>query len=76
MNLVVAAILDVHAKVAAENRGEKPQPEAKWALRTEVKDDSSKDTNEGREDNHQVRLYDALGQYQSALGVVQQTDKR
>jgi hypothetical protein len=62
MNLVVAALLDVHAKIAAETRGEKPQPEAKWALRTEVKNGSSEDTDEDIEANRQVRLYDEQGQ--------------
>jgi len=62
VNLVVAALLDLHAKIAAENRGEKPQPEAKWALRTEVKNGSSEDTNEDTEADHQMRLYDEQGQ--------------
>lgn len=55
MNLVVAALLDVHAKIAAENRGEQQQPEANRALRTEVKNGRSEDTNE-------VRVQDKQGQ--------------
>jgi len=46
MNLVVAALLDVHAKIAAEARGETPQPEAKWALKTEVETETSDGTQE------------------------------
>jgi hypothetical protein len=52
MNLVVAALLDAHARIAAETRGEAPQTEAEKCLRTEVDNGSSEDN----EDNKQMRI--------------------
>ena len=34
MNLIGAMVLDVHARIAAEHRGEKPLPQARWCLKT------------------------------------------
>ena len=51
MNLVVAALLDVHARIAAEARGETPQSEAKWALKTEVKPEENNGSQENKEDS-------------------------
>jgi hypothetical protein len=59
MNLVVAALLDVHAKLAAEARGETPQPEAKWALKTEV---PTGDDDVTEEDNREMRIHDEQGE--------------
>lgn len=43
MNLLGALILDTHARIAAETRGETPEPEATWALRTEVENGIQED---------------------------------
>jgi hypothetical protein len=51
MNLVVAALLDVHARIAAEARGETPQPEAKWALKTEAETETNDGGQENKEDS-------------------------
>lgn len=55
-NLVVAALLDVHARIAAENRGDPLQPEATLAVKTVVQ---TGDDDATKKDDCEVRIQNA-----------------